>query len=273
MVRVGRVEAVYWGRDASVAAALAEAADEERHFPGMPPLPAYPIRLIVTRSPARFDSVTRGRLPSWSGAAAFPAASTIILKLDGDMDPRATLRHELAHLALHHLATAIPRWFDEGYAAYAAGEWGRLDALTVNWELVRRGPPTLHALDRQLREGSQSAEAAYALATTAVLYLARLGGARGLRPLLVNLQQTRDFDAALRETHLMTTAQFETAWQADVVRHYGWLRLLSSFAVFWSVVGIVLLSLWGLKRRRDRVRRAALDEGWVIPPDEPDPPA
>lgn len=270
MVRVGRVEAVYWGRDASIAAALAEDADEDRHFPGMPSLPAYPIRLIVTRSAARYDSVTHGRLPSWSGAAAFPAANTIVLKLDGDLDPHATLRHELAHLALHHLAVAIPRWFDEGYAAYAAGEWGRLDALTVNWELVRRGPPTLRALDHQLREGSERAEAAYALATTAVMYLARLGGARGLGPLLTNLRQTRDFEVALRQTHLMTMAQFETAWQADVTGHYGWLRLLGSFTVFWSIVGVVLLSLWGLRRRRDRARRAALDEDWVIPADETD---
>ena len=59
-------------------------------------------------------------------------------------DPREVLRHELAHLALHeYLGDLPPRWFDEGYASYAAREWSREDALSANVALAIRGTPTL----------------------------------------------------------------------------------------------------------------------------------
>ncbi|HKI94916.1 MAG TPA: hypothetical protein VJ992_06450 [Gemmatimonadales bacterium] len=264
VVQVGRVRAVFWGRDATVAATLADEADRERTFPGITDLPNYPIRLVIVRSEARYDSITRDRLPAWSGAAAFPGMHTIVLKLNSG-DPHQVLRHELAHLALHQVASVVPRWFDEGYAAYAAREWGRLDALSVSWALVRGDPPTLEQLNHDLRAGPARAEAAYAFATTAVLYLARLGGDRGLGPLLTNLHETRNFDAALRMTHLMTAAQFQEAWLKDLRTHYGWLRFLTSFAVFWGVIGAALIAVWIGRRRRDRARRAALDQGWSVP--------
>src|SRR5256885_10314659 len=45
---------------------LADAADRSPPFPGVGPLPDRPIRLILAPTRARFDSVTRGRLPGWS---------------------------------------------------------------------------------------------------------------------------------------------------------------------------------------------------------------
>ena len=33
----------------------------------------------------------------------------------------------------------------------------------------------------------------------------------------------------------------------------------------WTVVAVVFLTLWYGRRKRDRVRKALLDEGWVIP--------
>ena len=47
------------------------------------------------------------------------------------------MRHEVAHLALHeYLGDQPPRWFDEGYASYAAREWNREDALAANLALA-----------------------------------------------------------------------------------------------------------------------------------------
>ncbi|MFP5355115.1 MAG: hypothetical protein ACLGIK_08170, partial [Gemmatimonadota bacterium] len=48
-------------------------------------------------------------------------------------DPIRVLRHELAHLALHEYLGDLPtRWFDEGYASYAAGEWDRDRVIATN---------------------------------------------------------------------------------------------------------------------------------------------
>jgi hypothetical protein len=221
------------------------------------------MRLILTPNQGIFDSVTNGRLPPWGSGAAFPGTNTLVLILDANV--HQVLRHELAHLALRNAVRVVPLWFDEGYASRAALEWGRLDALRVNWELVRGRVPGFVKLNRDLRAGATRSTAAYALATTTVILLERLGGERGLEPLIASLGTTSDFDQALRQTYAISLDQFEVMWQKDLRRRYGWLMLTTSFSIFWTVVGGVVLFIWARRRRRDRVRRAALDEGWIIP--------
>ncbi|GIW51316.1 MAG: hypothetical protein KatS3mg081_0671 [Gemmatimonadales bacterium] len=261
VVQVGRVTAVYWSGDEGIAAALAELADRPYEWPGIGTFAPDELRLIVARRRI-FDSVTAGRVPGWGAGAAFPGSKTVVVRLGGDA--RRVLKHELAHLALHSVVRRPPRWFDEGYAAFAAGEWGRLDALRVNLEILRGRIPDLRELDAALRAGTGEAEAAYALATTAVLLLNRLGGPRGLEPLIKALSSGEDFDGALRITYGMTLGQFETLWREDLRGRYGWLVLGTSLAVLWAVVLAVVGTVWGLRRRRYREKKKALDEGWVV---------
>lgn len=270
-IQVGRVSAVYWPGHEAVAAALAELADRSVIWPGLSAPDDRPLRLIVVENTRRFDSLTARRLPPWGAGAAFPGSRTILIRLDGD--PRRILRHELAHLALHQAVPRVPLWFDEGYAARAAGEWDRLDGLLMNWRLLSGEVPTLDQVTADLRARPQAANAAYAFATTAVLYLERLGRPAGLAPLLRALAQEPDFDRALRAAHGITLAQFEALWRADLKSRYGWLLLLASFALLWLVVALLLGAGWHYRRRRDRARRLALDQGWVIPPEEEPPSA
>src|SRR5205823_6209282 len=176
---------------------------------------------------------------------------------------------ELAHLALRwRVRHMLPLWFEEGYAAVAAGEWGRLDALRLNWQLARGVHMDLDELDRALRSDRTEAESAYGLATTAVLLLDRWGGARGLGPLIDNLAREPTFDAALRATYHVTEGDFETRWQRDVARRYGWMSWAAAAGVFWAATGLVLVWLVQVRRRRDRVRKARLDEGWTMPEED-----
>lgn len=262
VVDVGRVRAVYWPGDEGVATAYAEMADGATEWPGLPESADYPIRLIVVPNQAVFDSVTHGQLPHWGVGAAFPATNTIILR--SAWDGGEVLRHELAHLAFRHAVRFAPRWFDEGYASRASGEWSRLDALRINWMLLTRRTPTLADVNRDLRAGAGRATAGYALATTVVLMLERLGGERGLEPLLTNLAEDPDLDGALRRTYGLTLDQFEQRWRRDLRSRYGLLSAATSVSLFWVVLALVVVAVWVRRRVRDRVRRAALDDGWVI---------
>ncbi len=263
-IDVGNVTAVYWSGDAQAAAALAELANDAGPWPGIGTLSDHRIRLIVVSDARRFDSLLAGRVPEWGVGAAIPSRNMIVLRLVGDV--RRTLRHELAHLALHAKVPHVPRWFDEGYAVRAAGEWDRLDALRVNWALVRGNVPTLRELNTYLRDQTASrAETAYALAATAVLSLERFGGDRGLEPFIRTLATELDFDRALRTTHQVTFGQFEERWRRELRERYGWLFMITTFSAFWAVAGFMLVALWIWRRHRDKERRAALDEGWVIP--------
>jgi len=265
-VTVGRVTAVAWPGQEALATSLAEVADHATGFPGIGALPDRPIRLILAPTRQRYDSLTRGRLPFWSEGAAFPDAGTVVLLADQPANQLiGPLRHELAHLALRwRIGRAAPLWFEEGYAAVAAEEWSRLDALRLNWQLARGERMNLDEVDRALRGGRGDAEAGYALATTAVLLLYRWGGKGGLGPLVANLAQQPTFDAALRATYHVTEGDFEARWQRDVASRYGWLSWAAAMGLFWVTVGAVLVALVMLRRRRDRARRAALDEGQLL---------
>ena len=263
---MGRVTAVAWPGQQSLAVALGEAADRATGFPGIGALPDRPVRLILAPTRTLYDSLTRGRLPIWSEGAAFPDAGTIVLLTDQPAN-RLTrpLRHELAHVALRwHVGRRAPLWFEEGYAAVAAGEWDRLDALRLNWQLARGVRMDLDEVDHALRGGRGDAEAAYALAATAVTLLHRWGGDRGLGPLLANLPTAPTFDAALRATYHVTEGDFEARWQRDVASRYGWLSWAAAMGLFWLAIGALLVGLVLLRRRRDRARRAALDDGQLL---------
>ena len=244
-----------------LATSIAEAADRTPDFPGIGPMPDRPIRIILAPTREKYDSLTGGGLPPWSEGAAFANEGMIVLLTDRPSDrPTVALRHELAHLALRwHVGRHVPLWFEEGYAAVAAQEWGRLDALRLNWQLARGERMDLDDVDRALRGARVDAETGYALAATAVLMLERWGGERGLGPLLANLPQAESFDAALRATYHVTEGDFELRWQKDVGSHYGWLSWLGAMGFFWVSIGALLGALLLARRRRDQRKRAALE--------------
>jgi len=165
---------------------------------------------------------------------------------------------------------ALPLWFQEGYAALAAGEWSDLDALQLNWRVAQGALPNLDELDQALRGDRTDAGTAYALAMTAVTLLQRWGGGGpdGLDRLIQNLASERGFDAAIRVTYRLTESEFETRWQKDVASRYGWVAWASAVGLFWAVTALLMIWLVWLRRRRDAPRRAALDQGWVVPPEE-----
>lgn len=273
---MGRVTVVAWPGQGTLAIALAEAADRTAGFPGIGPLPGErPIRVLLAPSRSAYDSLTRGRLPHWSEGAVFPDPGVVVLRSDRAVDRvSAALRHELAHLALRWRVgggRGLPLWFEEGYAAVAAGEWGRLDALRLNWHVARGMRMNLDDVDRAIRGSAVEAQAAYGLATTAVLLLQRWGGAPGLAPLVDRLGREPSFDAALRATYYVTEGDFEARWQREVASRYGWLGWLQAAGLFWTAAAVLLVWLARRRRQRDRARRASLDEGWELPPDTPTP--
>ncbi|HKV44533.1 MAG TPA: hypothetical protein VJT32_07660, partial [bacterium] len=97
------------------------------------------------------------------------------------------------------------------------------------------------------------------------------GGRGGLRPFIDALATEPNFDAAMRSTYHLTLDRFEELWAQDVRRRYGWLAGLGAATLFWGVTGVLLVGLVWRRRKRDAARRAALDVGWTVTEDEPNP--
>ena len=258
--------AVTWPDHRELAGGLAAVAARPVDWPGLGRAEPESLAIIVVPTRAVVDSLTGGRAPPWAVGLADPGSRIILLAADSP-DIHRTLRHELAHLALHQFVRArVPLWFDEGYAGWAAGEWSRLGGLELNLAVARGAVPELRELDGTLRRSRASAGPAYALAMTAVLELARRHPAGTLDPLLERLRAGDDFENAVRSTTGLSLGEFQTAWRRSVRSRYTIATWLVAGGA-WGLIGAAVVGVAVWRRRRDRPRRAALDQDWPEPPD------
>jgi hypothetical protein len=220
--------------------------------------------IAVAPDAARFREWIGPTVPEWGAAVAIPAHSRVVVRgraagAAAGGDPRTVLRHELAQLALHDaMGDVPPRWFVEGYASFAAGEWGRDELLATNLALLFRPLPTLDALDRQLTAGAQEARSAYALSHRAVAELASLDPERGLSLMFAYWKDGGRLDRAVRRAYGITLDGFEERWQRRTRLRYGVLALVGDLTVATVFALAVMIPLSVARRRRDRGRMERL---------------
>ena len=175
---------------------------------------------------------------------------------------------KLANLILHDASRSrLPLWFDEGYAVYATGALDALDQLTLNYAVVRGTTPSLDSLTEALRGHPAGIGTAYALSATAVLELARRNPTGTLQPLMERLEAGVPFPDAVLATTGLTLDRFDEEWVRTIRQRYSLFTWLIAGGV-WAVVGLGVIVGTHLRRRRDRPRRAALDQGWEVPEEE-----
>jgi hypothetical protein len=186
-------------------------------------------------------------------------------QLGFERDPVVTLRHELIHLILHeHLPPGIPRWFDEGFATWASGGWDQAAAWQLRLAFLLGRAPPLEDLALEWPRGAEEARLAYLLSGSAVSYLVEIGGEHAFAVLLQTWRAEGSFEPAIRQVYGMTSGQFENAWIQMVRRRYGWLLALSQVAVFWTIAALLLIVLFGIRRKRKRERLAALEQQDIL---------
>jgi len=258
----GRFTAVFFPSEQRLAHSLLESAAARDTFPGLP-RPQARVLLMLAPDERRFREWVGPSAPEWGSAIAFPHSSRIVMqgRSAGSSagDPVGVLRHELAHLALHEfLGDLTPRWFDEGFASFAAGEWGREELLAANLGLIFRGMPSLVELDQGFQAGAGRAGASYALAHRAVAELAELDQRRGLALFFAYWRSTRSLDRAVRSAYGLTLTSFERRWQERTRFRYGGLALFADVTLA-SLSGLVLLGpLYWSRRRRLKERMAEM---------------
>lgn len=258
----GRFTFVSMPSDAGLAKNLLAAALARDTFPGLP-RPAQRATVYIAPDERRFREWIGGGAPEWGIAVAIPEESRIVMQgKSADSragDPKVTLRHELAHLALHEAMGNLPRpWFDEGYASFSAGEWTREQVLMSSFALAVRGVPRFSGIDSMIASGAVRAEQGYALAHRAVGDLAALDPAGGLTRFFAYWKDTRSADAAARRAFGVTLDGFEDTWRKTTRRRYGALALFADMGFASLVLFLVVAPFWVIRRRRDRGRLAAM---------------
>ena len=249
-------------KDARLARVVLDSAVARDTFPG---LPRSRERVLIAIAPdeRRFRNWIGPSAPEWGAAVAIPSEQRIVMQgssAGSDAgDPLQVLRHELAHLALHEYLGDLPsRWFDEGYASYSAGEWGRDEVLTTSVALLLHGIPPLDSLDEEFHFDATRAQAAYALSYRAVASLAAMDQERGLSLFFRYWKEGGSMEVAVRRAYGVTGAAFEERWREQTTRRYGALALAANVSVALGITGLIIVPLYFVRLRRKRRRLAAM---------------
>lgn len=258
----GRFTIVAERADERLARSLLAEAQQRDTFPGLP-RPRDRVLIAIAPDARRLREWVGPHAPEWGAAFAMPEQRRIIMQGRGAGsdagDPRVVLRHELAHLALHEAMGALPpRWFDEGYASFAAGEWTREQAFETSLAMVWRTLPTLEELERGFTGGGMEASWSYAMAHRVVSELEELGGDTGLTNFLRYWRQTASFEKAVRGAYGLTGEAFENHWRARTRSRYGALSFVTNVSVAVGVFSMVVVPLFVIRRRRDRRKLEAM---------------
>ena len=234
-------------------------------LPALPPgLPSHALVYLAPDERA-FDALTGGAVPHWGAGVALPDSAEIVIPAYASARSApggegAVARHEWAHLGLHQYLRGlqVPRWFDEGYARWAEGGFDATEAWRLRLLLALDRAPSLDSLSFDFPEDQASAEVAYLLGASTVVYLVEQSGERGVRLLLERWRATGSFDAALGSTYGMTSGRLEGEWRKWVRARFGWLLLLSHSLVVWTLLVLVLLGATAGRRRWNRDKMARL---------------
>ena len=259
----GRFTVIHYPGDAVLAAAALSAAVSRDSFPWLPRGTSHIVIMIAPDAAVFHEWAGRSSLP-WTAALAFVEQHRIVMQghtaASDAGEPLQVLRHELAHVALYdYLGNLPPRWFDEGYASYAAGEERTQGFLSVNAALVFRGMPSLAALDTMMSGArGTDARAAYALSLRAVSDLAAIDPDRGLTPFFAAWRERRSFDLAMRRAFTLTAADFETGWQQRTRWRFAFLAVAADGAIGTLVLLLLLAPAWRSRRAKQRARLAEL---------------
>lgn len=259
----GRFTVLHYPADAVLARAVLQSAAARDTFPW---LPRDTNRIVILLAPdaATFREWAGRSSASWAAAVAFPEQRRVVMQggaAPSDAgNPLQVLRHELAHIALHdYLGNLPPRWFDEGYASYAAGEERTEGFVSTNAALVFRRMPTLAGVDTMLAHArGTDARAGYALALRAVTDLASLDEQRGLAPLLIAWKERGRFDLAMRRAFALTADDFERDWQQRTRWRFAFLAIAADSALGGMALSLLLVPLYRSRMRRQRARLDAM---------------
>jgi hypothetical protein len=273
-IRAERVSVYYWPGDSLRAERAMRTLQAYSRLPALPPDIPNDASLFLAPSEEIFVALIGSSVPEWGAGVAIPSLRRIVIPAYPSARTRGggeewVIRHEWAHLGLHQYLEGlrIPRWFDEGYAEWSSGGWDAMEGWRLRLAIAGGRLPTLDSLTLAWPRDRATAELSYLLSATAVEYMTRESGERGLELFLRHWRESENFDTSLRVVYGVTLSGFEEGWIRYVRRRYGWLLTLANSLVFWGVLALLLMALFLIRRRRDEDRLETLRA--TEPPDRP----
>jgi hypothetical protein len=230
-------------------------------------LPAPPaVRIYVAASHAEFEELAWRGVPDWGVGCAFPSRSLVIVKspriVSYPLQLSDVVVHEMAHVAAGLVLgdVSVPRWFHEGIAMTAAGEWrlprsARLAAAGAGNALF-----PLSELERRFPGEHAQAMLAYTESFYAVRFLMEESGIETPGGILAAVAEGGSFDRGLEAVYGATRRQFEEDVAESFGGRFGWGVFLTRWNVLFLAVTLLFLAAWIVRVRRARMIVRGWDE-------------
>lgn len=218
-----------------------------------------------------------GRAPEWAIGLSLVDRHTVLVRhgLGPNrqlVDIHDTFDHELAHVAIDVAREGhpVPRWFNEGFASYHAGEW-----TLERGEEVARAAATgslipFKELERTFPDHAQITSVAYAQSHHFIRFMAKRYGEDVFGKLIDRMREHGEsFSVAFT---MVTGDDFEVQesnWRSALTQNSSPLSNLADGTPLFFGASLLFLIAWFVRRRRTRKRFEHLDdylEGWDADP-------
>ncbi len=222
-----------------------------------------PIEILIA-DPSELDQHGWGGLPEYAAGAAHSQAGRLVVipRRTGDYpfgDEGQTLIHELSHVLLYRaLGFRPPRWFDEGLAMRAAGEWGFEDEWHMAFALRKaaQGDYPLSRVEGDFREGESRVRRSYVLARAFVSDL--FPESEELTGFIESARAKQSVDKAFTSRYQKTADYVFFEWARERPVWRDWILVITSAKMVWIVALILFLvaaalSYWRKRRKFERL--------------------
>ncbi len=223
--------------------------------------PEQRIDIYVAASQAEFDALTGMESRHSVVGRAIPSMMRVVVKPMGRQRLPKLVAHELAHIMLDlrmgDNADRLSRWLHEGIAQYAAGDFDESSRRVIAQAAVADELLTIDELNAAFHGDGDRIALAYAQSYTLVEYLGDIKPAKGIGPLLDQLEEGRDMRLALGLAFSRPVPEIEREWletlRTGYVTHIAPPPSETIIGALFVIAFIIALIV--VRRRSARIRR------------------
>ena len=217
--------------------------------------------VVITSTEEEFHALTGGEIPDWGIGAANPMQRILFLKSprfsSTETDHRKVVIHELSHVLLGMVLDGklSPRWFDEGFALYEAGELGLGRTTNLARSLFSGEFLNLAQIEDVLIFQKEKAALAYQESRSAIDHLITSYGMEAFTDIAWFLRDGKTMEDGFYEAIGISLEEFQDEWMQKLRRRYALYPFLQFPYILSAAFLCLFLTAYLVTRYRSRKKK------------------